>query len=124
MIESVEKIVPIIERLESEDDSSFIFGLGAVLSLFLIPGLLIGLFVSKQIILFLIFSVLIITLIGAFIMKISERNFDKKFAIYSAEIGLEEKESQELLEFWNSSNSRVRKRVKRSIERQNNVKNQ
>ena len=124
MIESVEKIVPIIERLESEDDSSFIFGLGAVLSLFLIPGLLIGLFVSKQIILVLIFSVLIITLIGAFIMKISERNFDKKFAIYSAEIGLEEKESQELLEFWNRSNSRVRKRVKRSIERQSNVKNQ
>ena len=124
MLERVEIIVPILEELENTGgkDGSWVI-IPCIVGIALCPGIVIGMIMPRA------FSIGFIAVVLCFVVflwirfEIEKRKFDQSYIEQARLNGISEEEAVELREYWNSSNSRMRKRIKKKLKRDFNAKN-
>jgi len=119
VLENLDKLLPIIERQ--------LFGLPAIIGVFcFLPGLIIGIFLPKNISLGLVGLIVIVAAIAILLFSRSDKVYRKKYvkyAKYASERGVSSTDAEDFYAFWKGLNSKARKRLTKDMKRKQNAKN-
>lgn len=121
ILQDLRIVLPIIDGLEEKDDGSFFFLTSTLFSLWLIPGIIIGLMASKFSAGLFIALIVSFNIISVLVMRRKEKLFEKEYAAKTSELGISDDRASELLEFWKNTNMKRRKRMRRALEGQLNA---
>jgi len=124
VLENLDKLLPIIERLDDEGSIAELFGLPAIIGVFcFLPGLIIGIFLPKNISLGLVGLIVIVAAIAILLFSRSDKVYRKKYVKYASERGVSSTDAEDFYAFWKGLNSKARKRLTKDMKRKQNAKN-
>jgi len=120
VLENLDKLLPIIEQLDDEGTMAELFGLPAAIGVFcFLPGLIVGVFLPKNISLGLVGLIVIVAAIAILLFSRSDKVYHKKYIKYASERGISSHDAEDFLAFWKGLNNRARKRLTNDIKRRN-----
>jgi len=124
VLENLDKLLPIIERLDDEGTIADLFGLPAIIGVFcFLPGLIIGILVPKKISLGLVGVIIVVATIAILLLLRSDKVYRKKYIKYASERGVPSTDAEDFFAFWKGLNSKARKRLTNDMKRKVNAKN-
>lgn len=109
-------VLPIINDLEDRDDGGVFLLTSTFVSLWWIPGIIVGALVPIFIAALIVVVIIIVNITAGIVMWQKEKKFETEYAKQIDKLDIGKDRAEELLEFWNNANTKRRKRMRRALE--------